>query len=279
MQSNKLYQYRTEIDLVYTAYGVEVDNRNMNPTHVVAHRGLTNTIYFNIRDRDRKLQTITTDEIRCYIVDATTRRRVVSKLLTPDQLEKGIAKLVLREGDIVNLVPGLYHCYFTIVKNKQMYDTYEEPLYSNQNNGLGFTMEVTDQAYSYPVETQEGNANIMISGPGDANVFTTSAMFGNLDRNFTNCQHTMAFHINGYTGNIVVQASNIPYAPDPSIDSIDWYDVKSTEITEKGIIVNGQLGNVGCFYSNFNVACNWLRVVNTPADGNVNTLTKIELRN
>ncbi len=275
MQSNRLYQYRTEIDLVYTAYGVEVDNRNMNPTHVVAHRGLTNTIYFNVRDRDRKLQTITVDDIRCYIVDATTRRRVVSKLLEPDQLEKGIAKLVLREGDIVNLVPGMYHCYFTITRT----DSQEEPLYSNQNNGLGFTLEITDQAYSYPVDTQEANANIMISGPGDANAYTTSAMFGNLDRNFTNCQHTMAFHINGYTGNITVQASNIPYAPNPSKDSIDWYDVKSTEITEKGIIVNGQVGNVGVFYSNFNVACNWLRVINTPADGNVNTLTKIELRN
>ena len=158
MQSNRLYQYRTEIDLVYTAYGVEVDNRNMNPTHVVAHRGLTNTIYFNVRDRDRKLQTITVDDIRCYIVDATTRRRVVSKLLEPDQLEKGIAKLVLREGDIVNLVPGLYHCYFTITRD----DKHEEPLYSNQMNGLGFTLEVTDQAYSYPVPTQEGNANIMV---------------------------------------------------------------------------------------------------------------------
>ena len=275
MQSNKLYQYRTEIDLVYTAYGVEVDNRNMNPTHVVAHRGLTNTIYFNVRDRDRKLQTITVDDIRCYIVDATTRRRVVSKLLEPEQLEKGIAKLVLREGDIINLVPGLYHCYFTITRD----DRHEEPLYSNQNNGLGFTLEVTDQAYSYPVPTQTANANIMVSGPNDANVFTTSALYGNLDRNFTNCQHTMAFHINGYTGSLKVQASNIPYAPDPSIDSIDWYDVKTTEVTTAGIIINGKLSNEGVFYTNFNTACNWLRVVNTPADGNVNTLTKIELRN
>ena len=275
MQSNRLYQYRTEIDLVYTAYGVEVDNRNMNPTHVVAHRGLTNTIYFNVRDRDRKLQTITVDDIRCYIVDATTRRRVVSKLLEPDQLEKGICKLVLREGDIVNLVPGLYHCYFTITRD----DKHEEPLYSNQNNGLGFTLEVTDQAYSYPVPTQEANCNIMISKPDDANVYTTSALFGNLDRNFTNCQHTMAFHINGYTGSLKVQASNIPYAPDPDIDSIDWYDVKTTEVTTAGIIINGKLSNEGVFYTNFNTACNWLRVVNTPADGNVNTLTKIELRN
>ena len=275
MQSNRLYQYRTEIDLVYTAYGVEVDNRNMNPTHVVAHRGLTNTIYFNVRDRDRKLQTITVDDIRCYIVDATTRRRVVSKLLEPEQLEKGIAKLVLREGDIVNLVPGLYHCYFTITRN----DSHEEPLYSNQSNGLGFTLEITDQAYSYPVPTQTANANIEISQPTDANVYATSALFGNLDRNFTNCQHTMAFHINGYTGSLKVQASNIPYAPNPSIDSIDWYDVKTANVTTAGIIINGKMSNEGVFYSNFNTACNWLRVVNTPTDGNVNTLTKIELRN
>ena len=266
MQSNRLYQYRTEIDLVYTAYGVEVDNRNMNPKHVVAHRGLTNTIYFNIRDRDRKLQTITTDQIRCYIVDATTRRRVVSKLLTPDQLERGIAKLVLLEGDIINLVPGLYHCYFTITRD----DSHEEPLYSNQSNGLGFTLEITDQAYSYPTPTQEANANITISKPTDANVYATSSMFGNLDRNFNNCQHTMSFYTEGYTGNITVQASGLSYAPASDIDSTDWFEVKNFEISDI---------NYGVFYSNFNVAANWIRVVNTPADGNVNTLTKVMLRN
>jgi len=268
MQSNRLYQYRTEIDLVYTAYGVEVDNRNMNPKHVVAHTGLTNTIYFNIRDKDRKLQTITTDQIRCYIVDATTRRRVVSKLLVPSQLEKGIAKLVLLEGDIINLVPGLYHCYFTITRT----DTQEEPLYSDQNNGLGFTMEITDQAYSYPIPTQEANANILISHPTEANVYTTSSMYGNLDRNFVNCQHTMAFYTNGYSGNITVQGSSSTYTPNTSNTSTDWYDIETIEVSN-----TAPRSNV--FYSNFNVATNWIRVVNTPDSGNTSTLTKILLRN
>ena len=269
MQSNRLYQYRTEIDLVYTAYGVEVDNRNMNPTHVVAHRGLTNTIYFNIRDRDRKLQTITTDQIRCYIVDATTRRRVVSKLLTPDQLERGIAKLVLLEGDIINLVPGLYHCYFTITRD----DSHEEPLYSNQSNGLGFTLEITDQAYSYPTPTQEANANILIS-ENDVDYYSTSSMFGNLDRNFTNCQHTMSFNLKEqYTGTLVIQASNMPYVPAPSPQSDDWYEVQKMEVYVK---------EAHNFATTFHTACNWVRVLNIPADGDANTASQvglIQLRN
>ena len=269
MQSNRLYQYRTEIDLVYTAYGVEVDNRNMNPTHVVAHRGLTNTIYFNVRDRDRKLQTITVDDIRCYIVDATTRRRVVSKLLTPDQLEKGICKLTLLEGDIVNLVPGLYHCYFTITRD----DTHEEPLYSNQNNGLGFTLEITDQAYSYPVPTQEANANILIT-ENEVNYYSTSAMFGNLDRNFTNCQHTMSFNLqDSYTGTFIIQASNTPYAPAPSPVSDDWYEIKRMDV-----YVESDYN----FATTFSTACNWIRVLNIPADGTANSASQlglIQLRN
>lgn len=268
MHDNKLYKYSTEIDLVYTAYGLEVDNRNMNPRHVVVHRGLTNTIYFNIRDRDRRLQTITTDQIRCYITDPTTRRRVVSKLLTPDQLEKGIAKLSLLEGDIINLVPGLYHCYFTITRD----DTHEEPLYSNQKNDIAFTIEVTDQAYSYPVPTQEANANILISNSGNANVYATSNLTGNLDRNFLNGQHTMAFYTQGYTGNITIQASSLPYSPDTSISSTDWFDIQTYTFSNVS-------PSTGIFHSNFKSAVSWIRVVNTPDDGNVNTLSKILLRN
>jgi len=268
MHDNKLYKYRTEIDLVYTAYGLEVDNRNMNPRHVVAHRGLTNTIYFNIRDRDRKLQTITTDQIRCYIIDPTTRRRVVSKLLEPDQLNKGIAKLMLREGDIIDLVPGLYHCYFTVTRD----DTQEEPLYSNQKNDIVFTMEITDQSYSYPIPTQEANANILISNTANANVYATSSLTGNLDRNFSNAQHTMAFYTQAYTGNITVQASNLPYAPETSITSSDWFDVETHTFANTN-------PSTGIFYSNFNSAVSWIRVINTPDDGNVNTLYKILLRN
>ena len=268
MHDNKLYKYSTEIDLVYTAYGLEVDNRNMNPRHVVVHRGLTNTIYFNIRDRDRRLQTITTDQIRCYITDPTTRRRVVSKLLTPDQLEKGIAKLSLLEGDIINLVPGLYHCYFTITRD----ESHEEPLYSNQKNDIAFTIEVTDQAYSYPVPTQEANANILISNSGNANVYATSNLTGNLDRNFLNGQHTMAFYTQGYTGNITIQASSLPYSPDTSISSTDWFDIQTYTFSNV-------YPSTGIFHSNFKSAVSWIRVVNTPDDGNVNTLSKILLRN
>ena len=268
MHDNKLYKYSTEIDLVYTAYGLEVDNRNMNPRHVVVHRGLTNTIYFNIRDRDRNLQTITTDQIRCYVIDPTTRRRVVSKLLTPDQLEKGIAKLSLLEGDIINLVPGLYHCYFTITRD----ESHEEPLYSNQKNDIAFTIEVTDQAYSYPIPTQEANANILISNSGNANVYATSNLTGNLDRNFLNGQHTIAFYTQGYTGNITIQASSLPYSPDTSISSTDWFDVQTHTFSNVS-------PSTGIFHSNFKSAASWIRVVNAPDDGNVNTLSKVLLRN
>jgi len=268
MHDNRLYKYSTEIDLTITAYGVEVDNRNMNPRHVTVHKGLTNTLYFNIRDRDRKPQIVTTDQIRCYIIDATTGRRVVSKLLTADQLKKGMAKLVLLEGDLVNLVPGLYNCYFTATKQ----DSQEEPLYSNQNNDIVFTLEITNQAYSNPVPTQYANANILISNTGNANVYATSSMYGNLDRNFTNCQHTMAFYGNGYSGNITIQASGLTSAPSSDMDSTDWYDVET-------ISVSNTAPRSNVFYSNFNVAANWIRVVNTPDSGNTSTLSQILLRN
>ena len=54
--NHKLYLYEDYIDLVIDANGVYVDNRPMNNRKLIAHKGITNELVFNITNRDRKKQ-------------------------------------------------------------------------------------------------------------------------------------------------------------------------------------------------------------------------------
>ncbi len=46
------------MDLVLTSEGMKVDNRPMNNRKLIAHKGMTNELVFNITDRDRKKQNV-----------------------------------------------------------------------------------------------------------------------------------------------------------------------------------------------------------------------------
>ena len=70
MNSNfKLYLYDTTIDLVVSPSSIYVDNKPMNNRILSAHKGVNNEIYFNIRDRDRKLQNVFSDVLRVYLIE------------------------------------------------------------------------------------------------------------------------------------------------------------------------------------------------------------------
>ena len=72
----RLYLYNDTIDLVVDNNGIYVDNRPMNNKKLTAHKGLTNELYFNIRDKDRKLQNVFSDTLVAYLINPTTKRRV-----------------------------------------------------------------------------------------------------------------------------------------------------------------------------------------------------------
>ena len=90
----KLYLYDTAIDLVVSSTSIYVDNKPMNNRILNAHKGVTNEIYFNIRNRDRKLQNVFSDTLRAYLVDPNTKKRVITKVLEHTS-DIGIVKLVL----------------------------------------------------------------------------------------------------------------------------------------------------------------------------------------
>ena len=108
----KLYLYNTSIDLVVSSTSIYVDNKPMNNRILSAHKGVSNEIYFNIRNRDRKLQNVFSDTLRAYIIDPGSKKRLLTKILEHTS-DVGIVKLVLVEGDLTNLDAGLYQVHIT----------------------------------------------------------------------------------------------------------------------------------------------------------------------
>lgn len=264
---NRLYMYEDTVELVMTESAFYLDNRPMNNRKMQIHKGLTNELFFNVRNRDRKLQNVFTDTVRAYLIDPTTRRRVWVRYLEHTS-DIGKLKLVLREEDMQATEAGLYTMYLTRSENQSDFD--EMPFFADQNNNIRFDIEVTDQTGMQPVPTQV-NADFMTTGNvmlGDAaNTFVSSALYGNLERNFSNAQHTLAYYPENFTGNLVVQASCQLPVPDSDDLSWDWFPIVTLSHSE----VVDQVQAV-----TFNVNCNWVRIVAYPETG---TITQVQLRN
>ena len=262
----KLYLYDTTIDLVVSSTSIYVDNKPMNNRILSAHKGVTNEIYFNIRNRDRKLQNVFSDTLRAYLIDPLTKKRMFTKVLE-NTSNVGIIKLVLVEGDLVNVEPGLYQIHIT----RSTQEDVDLPVFVDQNNNVRLDIKITDQTSVEPVPTQTETvfsqvANTML---GDSsNVFVSSALYGNQDNNFINAQHSIAIYTTTYTGNITIQGSCITGVPDTDDLSKDWFHIETIPVSNSSSIT----------HSTFSVNANWIRVIHTP-DDDLGSVNKVMLRN
>jgi len=236
---HKLYLYDNNIDLVIGTDGLYVDNRPMNNRKLIAHKGLTNELLFSIRNRDRKLQNVFSDTLSAYLINPTTKRRLFYKLLEHTS-NVGQVKLVLDEGDLRNVTAGLYRIYIA----KQDVSGIDKPVYSDQNNGLVFDIQITEQIDQSPTPTQSANTFLQVASTTDgdpANVFTTSAFSGNQDRNFPNALHSIAIYPDAYTGKIDVQASLVESVPSTNNLSTDWVTLESNIQVYHKLLTTGNI--------------------------------------
>ena len=258
---HRLFLYDNIVDLVLTTTSLYVDNRPMNNKRLQAHKGLTNTIMFNIRNRDRKLQNVFSDVLVAYIVNPATRSRLLVKTLE-DTSDVGIVKLELTEGDLQNITSGLYRMY--IARTTQ--DGVNSPVYSTQNNDVAFDIEVSDETMFDPVATQYDANHTQVNSTPD--VYATSAFSGNLAKNYTNPYHTVALYTDTYTGNITIQGSCISTAPDSDNESTDWFTLETIPLSNVSSITS----------RTYSAPLNWVRVIHTP-DNNTSILSNVLVRN
>ena len=76
---HRLYIYDDPIDLVVTSDALYLENRPMNNRQLKAHKGFSNELTFNIRDRDRKLQNVFSETIYAHIYNPQTKKRLLTR--------------------------------------------------------------------------------------------------------------------------------------------------------------------------------------------------------
>jgi len=248
--------------------GYYVDNRPMNNRKLVAHKGLTNELFFNIRNRDRQLQNVFSESLSAYLINPTTKRRVFFKLLEHCD-DVGQVKLILNEGDLQDVNAGLYRIYIA----RQTADGLDKPVFSNQNSDLVFDIEITEQIDQSPVPTQSANSFLQVADTNsgaNANIFASSALLGNPDRNFTHALHSIAIFPSNYSGNIDIQGSCIESTPDSDDASTDWFTIEND--------INFSSSS-NTYQKSFTVNANWIRITHTPDSDNVGNISLVQLRN
>ena len=135
--------YQT-VDLVLSADGIYVDNRPMNQTKLVVHKGLNNQLNFHVRNRDRVKQNLSTKTLYATVINPNTSKRVIFKPLTlVGGGTTGEARLDLNLGDIQDLIPGLYQIAISESADSGATQT---PLYANQNDRIVTDLEVKSSA-------------------------------------------------------------------------------------------------------------------------------------
>tara|TARA_R110001592_G_scaffold77955_5_gene234259 strand:- start:1706 stop:2515 length:810 start_codon:yes stop_codon:yes gene_type:complete len=264
---HKLFLYEDVVDLVIGSDGLYVDNRPMNNKRLTAHKGLSNEIVFNIRNKDRKLQNVNSDVLRGTLIHPRTGKRVFSRVLEHTGTT-GQVKLNMAEGDLTTLDEGLYQLYVS----RETSDSLELPVFADQNNNIKFDIQVLDQTKKTPIDTQTSNVSQLIqvtnTNNGDSsNTFVTSALKGNQARNFTSCLHSIAIYPDTFTGNFSIQASCVENTPDTANNSSDWFNIES----DVSLTANSTI-----YHSTFQVNANYIRVMSEPTAGNISL---VQLRN
>lgn len=261
-----------KVDLVLNESGITVDNRPMNQTKLVAHKGFDNAISFFVRNRDRKLQDISSKTLYANVINPNTKRRVMFKQLDLVSGSTGEATLNLVTGDLIDLAPGLYH--IALSESSDLGVT-QFPLYANQNDRIVTDLEIRSSLEYEPVSTQvETNftqiANVAL---GDtSNIFISSAMYGNQEKNFRHSRHTIAFYMNEFVGNVTIQGSALETVP---TQETDWYNINPQgDFGQEVIPYTTAYSGIDPF--NFKINTNWIRLKIVQTSG---TFNKVLLRN
>jgi hypothetical protein len=216
---------------------------------IKVYKGIDNTIQLSLKNDNQKSLTITDKTITFNILDNVGDTGVVlSKTATLVDGIKGTAKVVITEGDLLNLDSQYLNYSVTVVDGEA-------------NTSIGYVdgaydvlgqLQILDGVFPTLTDSKVLNtADFTISG----STHTSNPLVADSKLNQNSALQTAAFYFSGtYTGTIIVQGTlndNITLADD------DYFDIKTVTLTNK----------TGIAYTNWNGVYNRVRFVCTPTVG------------
>ena len=248
---------------------------NDNDT-ITLHRGVDNTHYFRVRNRDMKRQNVSGLVVMAKIVDRMNGDKVFEKRLI--QTDDDQFSLNVLEGELLEVEPGYYEM---VLESMEMFDTnnYEhnprQPLYRDLNGEIRFEVEVTGHADSTPRPSREEIKPFEKWLPtlkDGVTVYSSSAIPCNALRNHRNSLHTMSIQADNFSGTLEIYGT---LELDPPPDNNSWFPVTVQDLPVNEIQMDKFTGTHA-----FNVVGNlyWVKYILKGDLDNLGTFDKLTWR-
>jgi hypothetical protein len=195
-------------------------------------------------------------------MDPDNRMVVLEKLcrLGP---AKGLITLELNGGDLVDIHPGIFT--MALIRTEEfvvnMPDYYiEKPLYTDMNDNVEMTIEITEQALKAPLkslilEPNDWTKDLSIPtfGPITPSFYTGSIPGGRV-LNHINSVHSFSTYTQNFTGILEIWGS-LEETPDPYLSPMRWFKIYPTSMSQDIQFI----GYSGTQAWTFAANCMWLK--------------------
>ena len=197
------------------------------------YRGIDNTVKFNFRNNDQKKVNILDKTITFNIIDNTSHVTHLTRTMTVEDGQNGIAKLVVSEGDLFDIKDQFYTWSVIVVDGE-----------SNQH------IAYTDDNYSAQGQLLVKHGVYPDFSPSQTLAFTlggTSTPAANAHPRLNNnsALHTAQFYFDSdYTGSIIIQGT----MDAANQSNLSWFDITTVNYTAQSsptyVNWNGIFGSV-----------------------------------
>lgn len=280
---NRVYNYTQTTELMYIDYSIAVvrnnrDNRPMNNRLVKIHKGVDNTLRFNVNDPDRKPVDTGNLMVKAVLISDENKEKVLEKYLqalgSPGQMI-----LSIQQGDIQDVAPGFYSLVITgeqPLTSSTIGEYYGSPFYTDLESNIIVKAEITDDADPTPIPTStiglDDWTDMSAQGNPPMIQFYSSAFPGNRVRNHINALHTIAIFTSNYSGKITVYGT-LEENPDTDIFR-NWTPIEISPGVTVLTLNNSSETQYFNFYGNYM----WIKFQRLDATNNLGTIDQIQLR-
>lgn len=203
-----------------------MDNAPMNKRPMKLHKGVDNSLQFRVFNPDRTPANICEKSIYARLINLTNGELVLERKLH-NGVAKGFMSLAVYETDLTDIHVGLYK--LVLVKSDDIYAT--TPLFTDYDNNIDMTVEVTDQATRTPrpsiVIREENWTENRFYDPeisDRASRFISSSIPTPRTRGLISNLHSFSVNTDNYTGKLKVYGT-LDLTPNPDLDR-GWFSIK-----------------------------------------------------
>ena len=268
MQPNSFYLYN---NLITTYLNLSSDwqterYRNVYNRNLKIYRGVDNRVDIQVRNSDQKAIAITGFTPVFSMVNSEENLILKKDAITVSE-DTGRVYIVISEEDLWDIEPGFYRYSIHLESRTPDGDNYvvneRKPAFTDSQYGVFSTLEVYGSVSGEPLPIKEYTNFLRTSpasvGDSEDEFFTSTLIEADYETTRSQSTHTFALYLNGYTGNVKLEASL-----DDSADPSNWTELNSFDFTDQGLLYHNTIGK-----------WKWFRFVHTPVSG---TLDKIIYR-